>query len=174
MLALAAAIGAAASPLASSGCAAEPDAQSTVLEGRVVGISDGDSLTLLVGQEPVRVRLAQIDAPELGQPYGRNAKRALSALAFEKRARVEVVDVDSYERAVGEVFVGAVHVNRELVREGHAWAYTRYARSTEIIELEDAARAAKRGLWALPESQREAPWIWRHRAPSRNREVPAP
>ena len=54
-----------------------------------------------------------------------------------------------------------------MVREGHAWAYTKYSHTTEIIELEDGARSAKKGLWALPESQREPPWIWRHppRAP---------
>ena len=52
--------------------------------------------------------------------------------------------------------------DREMVREGHAWAYTKYAHSTAIIELEDHARAASKGLWALPENQREPPWIWRH------------
>jgi micrococcal nuclease len=135
----------------------------TVLEGRVVGIADGDTLTLLVDERPVRIRLAQIDAPERGQPYGRRAKAALSGYAFGKPARVEVADVDAYGRTVGEVYVDGVHLNFEMVRQGHAWAYTRYARSVEIIDLEDEARSAQRGLWRLPESQREAPWIWRHR-----------
>jgi endonuclease YncB( thermonuclease family) len=141
--------------------------ESRTLDGRVVGIADGDTLTLLVVREQVRVRLAQIDAPESDQPYGKKAKAALSALAFGKRARVEVVDIDRYERTVGEVFVNGIDVNREMVREGHAWAYTKYSHTTEIIELEDAARAAKKGLWALPENQREPPWLWRHapRAP---------
>ncbi|HXV37453.1 MAG TPA: thermonuclease family protein [Myxococcota bacterium] len=142
--------------------AAPLDTVERTLEGRVVGVLDGDTLTLLVDREEVRVRLAQIDAPERDQPYGQKAKAALAALAFGKPARVEVVDVDSYGRSVGEVFVAGVDVNRELVRGGHAWAYTRYTHSTAIIELEDQARAAKAGLWALPESQREAPWIWRH------------
>ena len=138
-----------------------------ILDGRVVGITDGDTLTLLVDREQVRVRLAQIDAPESNQPYGKKAKAALSALAFGKRGHVEVVDIDRYGRTVGEVFVDGIDVNREMVREGHAWAYTKYSHTTEIIELEDGARAAKKGLWALPESQREPPWIWRHppRAP---------
>jgi endonuclease YncB( thermonuclease family) len=137
------------------------------LDGRVVGIADGDTLTLLVDREQIRIRLAQIDAPEFDQPYGKKAKAALSALAFGKRAHVEVVDIDRYGRAVGEVFVDGIDVNREMVRAGHAWAYTKYSHTAEIIELEDGARAAKRGLWALPESQREPPWLWRHprRAP---------
>jgi endonuclease YncB( thermonuclease family) len=149
------------------------DTAQRILEGRVVGVLDGDTLTLLVDREEIRVRLAQIDAPERDQPYGQKAKAALAALAFGKAARVEVVDVDTYGRSVGEVFVAGVDVNRELVRGGHAWAYTRYSHSTAIIELEDQARAAKAGLWALPESQREAPWIWRHaRRPARARAGP--
>jgi endonuclease YncB( thermonuclease family) len=141
-----------------SGSEAEP----RILHGRVVGITDGDTLTLLVDREQVRIRLAQIDAPESNQPYGKQSKTALSTLAFDKQARVEVVDVDRYGRTVGEVFVDGIDVNREMVRDGHAWAYTKYSHTTEIIELENSARAAKKGLWALPENQREPPWIWRH------------
>ena len=144
--------------------------ESPVLRGRVVGVTDGDTLTLLVDRREVKVRLAQIDAPEMGQPHGVRAKRALSDLAFGHEARVTVVDVDKYGRTVGEVVVDGRNVNTELVRQGHAWAYTRYARSTDIIGVEDEARAAQRGLWQLPESQRDAPWVWRHerRGPARS------
>jgi endonuclease YncB( thermonuclease family) len=158
----------AAAAFPSTGCSAAPDpapasgAEARNLDGRVVGISDGDTLTLLVDRERVRVRLAQIDAPEMDQPYGKRAKAALSALAFRKRARVEVVDIDRYGRTVGEVFVDGIDVNLEMVREGHAWAYTKYSHTTAIIEFESSARAAEKGLWALPENQREPPWIWRH------------
>ena len=133
------------------------------ITGKVVSVADGDTLTVLVGEQPVRVRLAQIDAPEKGQPWGRRAKRALSELAFGKTARVVVVAEDRYGRSVGEVFVGDVHVNEAMVREGHAWAYTEYSPSLAIIDLENAARGAGRGLWALPESERDAPWIWRRK-----------
>ena len=169
----------AAAAFAATGCSAAPDrapapgGETRSLDGRVVGISDGDTLTLLVDRERVRVRLARIDAPELDQPYGKRAKAALSALALRKRARVEVIDIDRYGRTVGEVFVDGIDVNREMVREGHAWAYTKYSNSTEIIELESGARAAAKGLWALPENQREPPWIWRH-PPRAARPKPAP
>jgi len=167
LLALAAAV------FAATQCAATPDpvpeARTTIriLNGRVIGVGDGDSLTLLVDREPIRVRLAQIDAPESDQPYGNDAKVALSTLAFRKQARVEVVDIDRYGRSVGEVFIDGIDVNRTMVREGHAWAYTRYSHTTDFVELENGARAASKGLWALPESQREPPWLWRHtpRAP---------
>ena len=147
---------------ATSDSAPASDAEPRILSGRVVGVTDGDTLTLLVDREQVRIRLAQIDAPESNQPYGKQAKAALSALAFGKPARVEVVDIDRYGRTVGEVFVDGIDVNREMVREGHAWAYTQYSHTTEIIEFEDSARTAKKGLWALPENQREPPWLWRH------------
>ena len=158
----------AAAALLLPGCPARSDpvptsgAELRILNGRVVGVTDGDTLTLLVDRVQFRIRLAQIDAPESNQPYGKRAKSALSALAFGKQARVEVVDIDRYGRTVGEVFVDGIDVNREMVREGHAWAYTKYSHTTEIIELEDSARIAKKGLWALPENQREPPWIWRH------------
>lgn len=158
------------------GAVAQPPSGPAWLEGQVVGITDGDTLTLLVGQEQVRVRLAQIDAPESRQPYGGAAKRALAELAFGRPARVEVVDQDRYGRSVGEVFVAGLNVNREMVRRGHAWAYTEYARSLEIIELENEARDQRVGLWALPVEQRDAPWSWRRqRRASRQRSVdPAP
>jgi endonuclease YncB( thermonuclease family) len=131
------------------------------LAGEVVRVVDGDTIVLLADREPTRIRLAQIDAPEMGQPYGKRAKSELSRLAFGKPAKVEVVDVDRYGRLVGEVYVGDMNVNSEMVRSGHAWAYTKYSRSTEIIELENEARRMQRGLWKLPSAQRDAPWEWR-------------
>lgn len=147
------------------------------LSGRVAAVADGDTLTLRSGGRSVRVRLAQIDAPEMDQPYGPAARRALSRLALDRRARVVVVDTDRYGRTVGEVFIDGQHLNERLVRDGHAWAYTRYSPSTAIVALEDAARAAQRGLWALPASERDPPWAWRHAASdrrARDAEPPAP
>jgi endonuclease YncB( thermonuclease family) len=146
-------------------CADEelPAHSAAELRGRVIEVVDGDSLTLRVDERPVRVRLAQIDAPERGQPWWRRSRRALAELGIEREARVEVVDVDAYGRVVGEVYVAGRHLNAEMVRLGHAWAYTRYARSLEVVELENRARRAGVGLWALPEAQREPPWLWRRR-----------
>lgn len=139
------------------------DLSAAELAGKVVGVTDGDTLTLLsAGNVQTRVRLAEIDAPEKSQPYGDRAKQALSDLTFNKDVRVEVVDTDRYGRTVGKIFVGSMAVNTELVRQGAVWVYRQYLRDQSLLAIEDEARAARRGLWALPEAQRVPPWEWRH------------
>jgi endonuclease YncB( thermonuclease family) len=130
--------------------------------GKVIAISDGDTLTLLTAEkQQVKVRLGEIDTPESGQPYGARAKMALSDLVFGKQVRVVVQDTDRYGRKVCRVFVGATDVNAELVKQGVAWVYRQYAKDQSLYRLEEQAKLAKRGLWALPESERCAPWNWR-------------
>lgn len=92
--------------------------------GRVVGVSDGDTLTLLVeGKRQIEIRLADIDAPEGGKPYGNRAKQEISSLAFHKEAQVRVQGTDKHGRTVGRVFVGSVDVNAEPNPCGHdGWA----------------------------------------------------
>ena len=143
-------------------------AQSAEYTGKVVGVSDGDTLTLLVPDgasfKQVKVRLGEIDTPESRQPYGERAKQALSDLAFGKQARVVVQDTDRYGRTVGRVYVGGVDVNAEMIRQGAAWAYRQYLKDQSLLALEQQAKSAKRGLWGLPEAERCAPWDWRKNA----------
>ena len=141
-------------------------AQAAQYQGRVVAVYDGDTLTLLTAEkQQVKVRLAEIDTPESKQPYGSRAKQALSELAFNKMAVVEVQDIDRYGRVVGRVYVQEEHkrvdVNAELVRSGAAWVYTQYAKDKNLFALEQEARKNKTGLWALPEAERTPPWKWR-------------
>jgi endonuclease YncB( thermonuclease family) len=130
--------------------------------GKVVGISDGDTLTVLApGDRPVKVRLHGIDAPETGQPFGSRAKQAASELAFGQVVRIEVRDTDRYGRTVAEVIMpDGRSLNRELVREGMAWHYVKYAPGDrELGALQVRAREGKVGLWS--ESGPIAPWDWR-------------
>jgi endonuclease YncB( thermonuclease family) len=128
----------------------------------VVGITDGDTLTLLTDRrEQLRVRLAEIDTPESGQPYGARSRQLLSDLVFRKSVRVDVRDTDRYGRTVGRVYAGAQDVSAEMVRRGAAWVYRRYSSDANLLRLEQVARAERRGLWALPEAQRVPPWEWR-------------
>lgn len=132
------------------------------IHGRVVGITDGDTLTLLTDQRrQVRVRLAGIDAPERRQPFGTRARQMLAGLTFQRRARITVTSTDRYGRLIGRVFVGSRNVNAEMVRRGGAWVYLRYSTDPALPILEAQARGARRGLWRLPESQRLPPWEWR-------------
>ena len=135
--------------------------------GRVVGVQDGDSLTLLVPDgtryQQVKIRLGEIDTPESKQPYGSRARQALSDLAFGQPARVVVQDTDRYGRTVGRVYVGNLDVNAEMVKQGAAWVYRQFAKDPSLYRLEEQAKTAQRGLWALPEAQRCPPWDWRHK-----------
>lgn len=129
---------------------------------RVVGISDGDTLTVLTAEkQPVKVRLHGIDAPETGQDFGTRAKQAASELAFGQQVTVREVDKDRYGRTVAEVILpNGRSLNRELVRAGYAHWYRQYAPDDrELASLEAEAKAAKRGLWAQPGAV--PPWEWR-------------
>ena len=137
-------------------------ALSSELEGRVVAIADGDTFTLLTAdKQQIRIRLAEIDTPESGQPYGNRAKQALSQLVFGKDVRIEVQDIDRYGRTVGRPYVGDIDVCAELVESGFAWAYRQYLKDPKLLELEKHAQDSNRGLWSLPEYERIAPWEWR-------------
>lgn len=136
------------------------------LRGRVVGIADGDTLTLLVdGHDQHRVRLAEIDAPEKGQPYGQRSRQVLSGLVFGKTIRVVTAGTDRYGRHIGRAFAprepAEIDVSAEMVRQGAAWVFDRYSTDPSLYELQDQARTNRRGLWSLPAADQIAPWDWR-------------
>ena len=96
---------------------------------RVVGVSDGDTITVLTAaKKQVKVRLHGIDAPETGQDFGSRAKQAASSLAFGKTVTIRPRDTDRYGRTVAEIILpDGRSMNRELVRQGMAWWFARYA-----------------------------------------------
>jgi len=127
---------------------------------RVVGVTDGDSLTCLTpDKQQVKVRLDAIDAPERGQPFATRAKQALSDMVFGKDVEVEQRGTDRYQRMIGRVTVGELDVNHEMVAKGMAWHYVTYDDSKALRTAELSARAAKLGLWADPQAL--PPWEWR-------------
>lgn len=133
---------------------------SSTLSGRVVGIADGDTFTLLTDENlQVKIRLHGIDAPEKGQDFGKRAKQELSTLIFGKT--VDVIDKgkDRYGRTIGMVFLGEVNINEEMLRRGMAWHYLKYDKEARWDELERQARDARSGLWVQPGAI--APWEWR-------------
>ena len=127
---------------------------------RVVGVTDGDSITCLTGdKQQVKVRLNAIDAPERGQPFANKAKQALSDMVFGKDVEVEELGTDRYKRTIGLVTVGELDVNHEMVAKGMAWHYVKYDDSRALRDAEQSARTAKLGLWADPHAT--TPWEWR-------------
>ncbi len=139
-----------------------------VFYGPLLRVKDGDSLVVKVQGVALDVRLAGIDAPELEQPYGREAKQALVSLASGRQLVVEPLDTDRYGRTVAHVWNGEVQLNTEMVKRGGAWFYSEFARNDELYDVEQEARSAERGLWALPRKDRIEPWVWRERRRSRN------
>ncbi len=104
------------------------------LEGKVVGVSDGDTITVLDALKTQhKIRLAQIDAPEKNQPWGARSKQSLSDLVFGKAVRVNVIDKDRYGRKVGTVFINNRDVCEYQVRTGHAWVYVAYAKDANLF-----------------------------------------
>jgi endonuclease YncB( thermonuclease family) len=106
-------------------------------------------------------RLAEVDAPELNQPYGERAKRELASLVAKQNLVIMPFDTDRYGRTVAYVWAAGVQVNREMVRRGAAWFYDAYSRGDALYHIEQEARQARRGLWALPLAERVEPWVWR-------------
>lgn len=138
-------------------------------QGLVVSVHDGDTISILVdGQQQEKIRLNEIDAPELAQPYGKASKQALSALVYRKTVTVNVDGVDRYGRTLGRVYLDKMDVNAELVRIGAAWVYRRYSHDKSLIGLESEAKTAGAGLWALPATDQVPPWEWRKAARRRH------
>ena len=128
---------------------------------RVVGIVDGDTITVLIERTQVRIRLNGIDCPEKGQPFGRAATELTSSLAFGKTVQVISHGPDRYGRTVADIILpGGKSLNQELVRAGLAWWFRRYApRDKTLARLEEEARDARRGLWR--DEDPIPPWLWR-------------
>lgn len=130
-------------------------------EGKVVGVSDGDTITVLdSSKKQHKIRLHQIDAPEKNQDYGQRSKKSLSDLVYGKQVKIEVATTDRYGRTVGKVLVNGVDANLEQVKRGMAWVYRQYASDQAYFEAEDKARKAKVGLWSQPNPT--PPWEFRH------------
>jgi endonuclease YncB( thermonuclease family) len=131
------------------------------LLGEVVSIHDGDTVTLITdNNQKIKVRLAQIDAPEIAQNYGEQSKQYLSNLVLNKRVTVETETIDKYGRTVGTLILNGVDVNAQQVKVGMAWAYRKYLHNTGLLTIEENARLAKTGLWS--DLSAIAPWDYRH------------
>ena len=132
-------------------------------KGKVVGIADGDTITVFHYGHGEKIRLFGVDCPEKRQPFGKRAKQFTSSLVYGKMVKVDPITKDRYGRTVALVYVNNVLLNEELVRSGFAWIYDRYCHRNFCArwrDLQERARALKLGLWADDHSI--APWKYRH------------
>jgi micrococcal nuclease len=102
--------------------------------GKVIGVADGDTITVLSDKRPLKIRLYGIDCPEKRQPFGKRAKQFTSDLVFGKVVDIEPIAIDRYGRTVAFVRVGNLSVNEELIKEGLAWVYLSYCKLPSCIE----------------------------------------
>ena len=131
--------------------------------GMVVGISDGDTITVLHNGKGEKIRLYGIDTPEKGQAFGKRAKQFTSGMVFGKTVEVETKDTDRYGRSVALIYIDGQSLNEALVKNGFAWVYRKYCKETfceDWLNLEIVARYGKVGLWSEPNPI--PPWEFRH------------
>jgi micrococcal nuclease len=127
---------------------------------RVIGVTDGDTITVLDrSNNQIKVRLADIDAPEKSQPFGVKAKQALSDLTFNRNVYIQEKGYDKYHRLIGTVLVGVDPINRIMVKNGMAWAFREYLDDPIMLDLESYARKNKIGLWQ--DAKPVYPSMWR-------------
>lgn len=141
-------------------------ASAEIITGRVVGVTDGDTITVLdASDQQFRIRLSGIDAPEKGQPFGSRSKESLSEMVFDKQVVVESSKEDRYRRKVGKVQHNSTDVNLEQIKKGMAWHYIAYAKEQAPADrkayasAEAEAKTQSRGLWR--DTTQTAPWEFR-------------
>jgi len=130
-----------------------------IIRGQVIRVVDGDALTVVVDTRQVRVRLAEIDAPEKKQPFSNRSRQSLSDLCFWGEAELAIRGKDQYGRKLARVICNGVDANAEQVKRGMAWVFDKYVKDPALFKLQDEARAEKRGLWSDMHSI--PPWQWR-------------
>ncbi|QPH37848.1 thermonuclease family protein [Pedobacter endophyticus] len=139
-----------------------PELKHKTFEAKVIGITDGDTIEILYRNQPIKIRLAHIDCPEKrgSQPYGNDAKAALSKLCFGQQVQVHAQNYDRYKRLIAVVVnIRKQNVNQEMIKQGMAWHFKKYSKDTVYAQLEVRARRNKIGLWK--DAQAVAPWDWR-------------
>jgi endonuclease YncB( thermonuclease family) len=138
--------------------------------GRVVGVADGDTVTVLIeSNRTQKIRLAGIDAPEKKQAFGSRAKQALSDKIFNRTVTVVSNSTDRYHRWVCDIHLEDRWINREMVAEGWAWWYRQYSTSEILAQAEIDAQTQKKGLWADPQPQ--PPWNFRRQAKTQRAQI---
>jgi endonuclease YncB( thermonuclease family) len=139
-------------------------AQGAEFTAKVVVVLDGDTVMVQRKGGLVKIRLAEIDAPEKAQIFGETSKNSLSDMVLGKQVKVSSQAMDKYGRMVANLGLDGLDVNAEQIRRGMAWEYSHFHGNKELVALQEEAKQVPRGLWALSDPM--PPWEWRKLHPN--------
>lgn len=131
------------------------------LTGKVIAIKDGDTVVVLLSDNTQKtLRLAEVDCPESGQPFGKNAKQFTSNQIFGKTIEYVETDSDRYGRTIAKIYYdNHKYLSEELIKAGLGWWYFRYSNNKKLAILETQAKQNKLGLWS--DNNAISPWDFR-------------
>ena len=129
----------------------------TLLEN--VRVVDGDTIRAEAKGKEIKIRLVEIDAPEMNQPFGAQSKNFLNRLLYKKDITLISQGEDRYGRTLGEIYANGKSANILMIKSGFAWVYDRYVKDSSLYRYQDQAKAENLGLWQAKDPI--APWVWR-------------
>ena len=124
-----------------------------------IRVVDGDTIRAEAKGKEIKIRLVEIDAPEMNQPFGNQSKNFLNKLLYKKNVTLISQGEDRYGRILGEIYVDGKSANTSMISSGFAWVYNRYVEDLSLYEYQDQAKAKNLGLWRGDDPI--APWVWR-------------
>ena len=124
-----------------------------------IRVVDGDTIQAEAKGKEIKIRLVEIDAPEMNQPFGKQSKNFLNRLLYEKDVTLISKGEDRYGRTLGEIYANGESANALMIKSGFAWVYDRYVKDSSLYQYQDQAKAENLGLWRAKDPI--APWMWR-------------
>ena len=124
-----------------------------------IRVVDGDTIRAEAEGKEIKIRLVEIDAPEMNQPFGAQSKNFLNKLLYEKDVTLISQGEDRYGRTLGEIYANGESANTLMIKSGFAWVYDRYVKDSSLYKYQDQAKAKNLGLWRAKDPI--APWVWR-------------
>ena len=133
----------------------------TTFTAKVVGIKDGDTVVVLDSlNNQITLRLAEVDCPEKGQAFGKNAKQFTSEVVFGKTVTFYRTGKDRYKRTIAKIFYDHnKYLSEEIIKAGFGWWYFKASKNIDLQKLQDTAKAKKLGLWM--DKNAVSPWEYR-------------
>lgn len=145
-------------------CGMAMSAQAETFSAKVIMVMDGDTVMVLRGNQKIKVRMANIDAPEKDQTYGKQARDSLQEMVGKKQVQIDSQAVDQYGRVVGLISLDGRNINQEQIKRGMAWENSHFHSDKKYIGLQSEAQQSRRGLWTQASPQE--PWQWRKLHPA--------